>query len=210
MNEETSRRVSERAFSRGSAVGWYAVDMVEGRTYALDLPREPSASLPVLGIYGPTGQLVADTRRQGQGIGSVCKMAFTPEETGTYYVRRRRRLLRCSVRLGDSADAQASTALFVDTHGIADRETAQEPQGAAGRPVRAPLEAWRSLPAPSRGPPGPVTAPDFIRSCGSSCTEPRLPRHFRASPHPAGATLGAARRHRASGCQEDTCRQERS
>ena len=86
MNEGTSRRVSERAFSRGSAVGWYAVDMVEGRTYALDLPREPSASLPVLGIYGPTGQLVADTRRQGQGIGSVCKMAFTPEATGTYYV----------------------------------------------------------------------------------------------------------------------------
>ena len=86
MNEGTSRRVSERAFRRGSAVGWYAVDMVEGRTYSLDLPRKPAASLPVLGIYGPTGRLVADTRRQGQGSGSVCKMAFTPEATGTYYV----------------------------------------------------------------------------------------------------------------------------
>ena len=86
MNEGTSRRVSERAFKRGSAVGCYAVDMVEGRTYSLDLPRKPSASLPVLGIYGPTGQLVADTRRQGQGSGSFCKMAFTPKVTGTYYV----------------------------------------------------------------------------------------------------------------------------
>ncbi len=71
-------------------VGWYAVELVAGHTYAFDLERpldaSPAREAPMLGIYSRAGALVADTRGRDFATRSSRKMTFTPWETGTYYL----------------------------------------------------------------------------------------------------------------------------
>ena len=71
-------------------VGWFAVDLVAGRTYAFDFERplagSPQKRCPMLGIYSGTGALVADSRGRDFDNGSGRQMRFTPRETGTYYL----------------------------------------------------------------------------------------------------------------------------
>lgn len=71
-------------------VGWFAVELVAGRTYAFALAQpldgRPAREAPMLGIYSRAGALVADTRGRDFAGRFARKISFTPRETGTYYL----------------------------------------------------------------------------------------------------------------------------
>ena len=101
MNEDSPRIVVDAGARRGLGtstggtgaefgVGWFAVDLVAGRAYAIDLARasagSPVKGPPMLGIYSGAGAIVADTRGRDFAYGSARQITFTPDETGTHYL----------------------------------------------------------------------------------------------------------------------------
>ena len=107
-DEETShgRRLQRRYLhGRGVAVGgtaggnietagdrdWFAVELVAGRTYTIDLGGNPTADgtlsdpLPY-GIHHADGNLIANTTNDDGGDGRNSKVTFTATETGTFYI----------------------------------------------------------------------------------------------------------------------------
>ena len=70
---------------------WFAVELVAGRTYELDLESEPTGrgtlEDPYLaGVYDNGGNLISDTTDDDGGILTNSRVTFTPIEDGTYYV----------------------------------------------------------------------------------------------------------------------------
>ena len=69
----------------------FAVELVEGRTYVIDLRGSPTSDGtlrdPYLrGIKGPDGGRIAGVSDDDGGTGYNSRLEFTPEETGTYYI----------------------------------------------------------------------------------------------------------------------------
>ena len=69
----------------------FAVDLVAGRTYVIDLRGSPTGdgtlSDPYLrGIKGPDGRRIAGISDDDGGTGYNSELEFTPDETGTHYI----------------------------------------------------------------------------------------------------------------------------
>ena len=76
---------------RGYDRDWFAVELVAGTTYRIDLSGQATGkgSLrdPYLrGIYDAEGKLVANTSDDDGGPAHDSRLEFTPDETGTYYI----------------------------------------------------------------------------------------------------------------------------
>ena len=70
---------------------WFAVDLVAGRTYTIDLRGSPTAdgtlSDPYLyGIHDADGNRIANTTNDDGGDGRNSRVTFTATETGTFYI----------------------------------------------------------------------------------------------------------------------------
>ena len=72
-------------------VDWFAVELLAGRTYTIDLRGRPTAdgtlSDPYLrGIYDADGNLIANTINDDDGEGLNSRLTFTATESGTHYI----------------------------------------------------------------------------------------------------------------------------
>ena len=70
---------------------WFAVELVAGRTYAIDLRGSPTGdgtlSDPLLrGLYDAEGNLISGTANDDGGEGVNSRVTFTATESGTYYI----------------------------------------------------------------------------------------------------------------------------
>ena len=70
---------------------WFAVELVAGRTYAIDLRGSPTddgtLSDPYLrGIYDADGNRIANTTNDDGGRGYNSRLTFTATESGTHYI----------------------------------------------------------------------------------------------------------------------------
>ena len=70
---------------------WFAVDLVAGQTYTIELRGSPTAdgtlSDPLLyGIHDADGNLIANTTNDDGGDGRNSKVTFTATESGTFYI----------------------------------------------------------------------------------------------------------------------------
>ena len=73
---------------------WFAVDLVAGHTYVIDLEGADSGGGalqdPVLrGLYDADGNRIAGTRDNDGGTGRDARLTFTATTTGTYYIEAR-------------------------------------------------------------------------------------------------------------------------
>ena len=73
---------------------WFAVDLVAGHTYVIDLEGTDSGGgalrNPVLrGLYDADGNRIAGTRDNDGGTGRDARLTFTATTTGTYYIEAR-------------------------------------------------------------------------------------------------------------------------
>ena len=95
-NTSTSARVAVGGTAEGNIEtaydrDWFAVDLVAGRTYTIDLRGSPTddgtLSDPYLyGIHDPRGTRIVNTSDDDMGIGRNSRRAFTATETGTHYI----------------------------------------------------------------------------------------------------------------------------
>ena len=72
-------------------VDWFAVDLVAGRAYKIDLEATWSAPGQILdtalkGIHDGDGDLIPGTEADGGGSGLNSRLYFTATETGTHYI----------------------------------------------------------------------------------------------------------------------------
>ena len=72
-------------------VDWFAVDLVAGRAYKIDLEATWSAPGQILdaalkGIHDGEGDLIPGTEADGGGRGLDARLYFTATETGTHYI----------------------------------------------------------------------------------------------------------------------------
>ena len=79
------------AIGRSDDQDWFAVDLVAGQQYQIDLKGSPTGdgTLPdpyLCGVYNAEGDYVAGTRNDDGGEGANSQATFTPEEDGRYYV----------------------------------------------------------------------------------------------------------------------------
>ena len=70
---------------------WFAVDLVAGRSYVIDLRGRPTGDGtlrdPYLrGIHDADGNLISGTTNDDSGEGRNSRLSFTATETGTYYI----------------------------------------------------------------------------------------------------------------------------
>jgi Ca2+-binding RTX toxin-like protein len=70
---------------------WFAVDLLAGRTYQIDLEGAPTSrgtlSDPYLrGIHDSSGSLISGTSNDDGGSGYNSQVAFTPSTNATYYI----------------------------------------------------------------------------------------------------------------------------
>ena len=73
---------------------WFAVDLVAGHTYVIDLEGADSGGGalqdPVLrGLYDADGNRIAGARDNDGGVGRDARLTFTATTTGTYYIEAR-------------------------------------------------------------------------------------------------------------------------
>ena len=73
---------------------WFAVDLVAGHTYVIDLEGTDSGGGalqdPVLrGLYDAGGNRIAGARDNDGGVGRDARLTFTATTTGTYYIEAR-------------------------------------------------------------------------------------------------------------------------
>ena len=95
-NSSTSGRVAvgDTATGRVGSSGdrdWFAVDLVAGRTYVIDLRGSPTGdgtlSDPYLrGIYDADGDRISNTTDDDGGQGYNSRVTFTATESGTHYI----------------------------------------------------------------------------------------------------------------------------
>ena len=79
------------AIGRSDDQDWFAVELVAGQQYQIDLKGSPTGdgTLPdpyLCGVYNAEGDYVSGTRDDDDGEGLNSQATFTPEESGTYYV----------------------------------------------------------------------------------------------------------------------------
>ena len=75
-------------------IDWFAVELVAGRTYVIDLEGADSgggtlADTVLRGLYDKDGKRIADTRSHDGGAGDDARLTFTATEGGTYYIAAR-------------------------------------------------------------------------------------------------------------------------
>ena len=75
-------------------VDWFAVELVAGRTYVIDLEGAPGGggtlADPMLrGLYDAEGQRIAGTRNNDGGEGADARLTFTATASGTHYIAAR-------------------------------------------------------------------------------------------------------------------------
>ena len=95
-NTSTAGRIAVDDFARGvldhdGDRDWFAVEFDAGKRYRIDLEgsRTGAGTLgnPYLrGIHDSHGVLIPGTENYADGVGNNSRVAFTAEETGTYYV----------------------------------------------------------------------------------------------------------------------------
>ena len=95
-NTSTSGRVAVGETATGNIGSnddrdWFAVELVAGRTYTIDLRGGPSgdgthADLYLYGIHDADGNLIEDTTNDDGGRGFNSRVTFTPTATGTHYI----------------------------------------------------------------------------------------------------------------------------
>ena len=150
----------------GADHDWFAVTLVAGRTYRIDLEgiATGAGSLfdPVLrGIHDATGAFIPDTKNHDGGVGSNSRVEFTAGANGVYYVaaggyRDWDGTYRVSVtdvtgRAGDDFTADTDTAGTVAVGGSATGEIVGDDDRdwfavtlEAGRTYRIDLEGWHT------------------------------------------------------------------
>ena len=105
-----------------STVDWFAVDLVAGRSYVIDLRGSGTdgSSLrdPLLnGVYGNDGALIAGTRDDDAGHGLHSRVTFTATESATHYVSVGAHLTGAGtyeLEVTDTTDDPASDEAFDD------------------------------------------------------------------------------------------------
>ncbi|MCY4502277.1 MAG: PPC domain-containing protein, partial [Alphaproteobacteria bacterium] len=75
-------------------VDWFAVELVAGRTYVIDLEGAPGGggtlgNAMLRGLYDAEGQRIAGTRNDDGGEGADARLTFTATESGTHYIAAR-------------------------------------------------------------------------------------------------------------------------
>ena len=75
-------------------IDWFAVELVAGRTYVIDLEGAPSGGgtlkdAMLRGLYDARGQSIARTRNDNGGEGADARLTFTATESGTHYIAAR-------------------------------------------------------------------------------------------------------------------------
>ena len=75
-------------------IDWFAVELVAGRTYVIDLEGSPSGGgtlkdAMLRGLYDARGQNIARTRNDNGGEGADARLTFTATESGTHYIAAR-------------------------------------------------------------------------------------------------------------------------
>ena len=79
---------------QGNDFDWFAVELVEGRTYVIDVEGSDTGNgtldNPVLrGLYDSGGVRIAGTQRTGGGEGSNARLTYTAAESATFYIAAR-------------------------------------------------------------------------------------------------------------------------
>ena len=72
-------------------VDWFAIELVAGKTYRVDLEKDTSASRPLRdpylqGIHDAQGNFIEGTKDDDSGSGNNSRTEFTATESATYYV----------------------------------------------------------------------------------------------------------------------------
>ena len=75
-------------------VDWFAVELVAGRTYVIDVEGADSGGgtlgdTVLRGLYDRDGNRIADTRSHDGGEGDDARLTFTATESGTHYIAAR-------------------------------------------------------------------------------------------------------------------------
>lgn len=74
-------------------VDWFAVELVAGRTYVIDLEGAPSGgtlgNTLLRGLYDAGGKRIAGTRDDHGGEGADARLTFTATESGIHYIAAR-------------------------------------------------------------------------------------------------------------------------
>ena len=73
---------------------WFAVELVAGSTYVIDLEGADSGSgtldsTVLRGLYNSDGIRIADTQTNNGGDGDDARLTFTATESGTHYIAAR-------------------------------------------------------------------------------------------------------------------------
>ena len=105
---------------RARDVDWFAVELVAGRTYVIDLAGSGSDALDdamLHGIFDSDGGRVARKNRDG-GEGNDARIEFTATESGTYYIaargERKNDTGAYTLRVRERADPDAKAAVPTD------------------------------------------------------------------------------------------------
>ena len=69
-------------------IDWFAVELVAGRTYVIDLEVACGGALGAMlqGLYDGDGQRIAGTRNKDGGEGANARLTFTAVEDRTHYI----------------------------------------------------------------------------------------------------------------------------
>ena len=113
-------------------VDWFAVELVAGRTYIIDLEGADSGGgtlgdTVLRGLYDSGGNRVAETQSHDGGAGDDARLTFTATETGTHYIAARGHRTETgtyTVRVTDetpapAADPDATAAGAIDLGDLA-------------------------------------------------------------------------------------------
>ena len=78
----------------GNDFDWFAVELVAGTTYVIDLEGAGSGggtldSTVLRGLYDSEGTRIDGTQTNGGGVGGDARLYFTATESGTYYIAAR-------------------------------------------------------------------------------------------------------------------------
>ena len=114
---------------------WFAVDLVAGHTYVIDLEGADSGGGalqdPVLrGLYDADGNRIAGARDNDGGTGRDARLTFTATTTGTYYIEARGHSNQTgdyTVRVREWVDTDAERGGAADLGDIADLAGPQFP-----------------------------------------------------------------------------------
>ena len=176
-----------------SDVDWFAVELVAGRTYVIDLEGAPSGggtlgNAMLRGLYDAEGQRIAGTRNDDGGKGADARLTFTATESGTHYIAARSSgpdTGSYTVRVTAADDFTADTGAAGTRRGRAAAPPASSRRGTTS--TGSPSSWWPARPTSSTCKGRLVAAARWAMPCCAGSTTPR------ASASPGPATTTAAR-----------------